>query len=76
MATNTPRHVATGIAGLDMVLGGGVLRRRLYVIEGPPGAGKQRSRCTSCSPAAITMNAACGSPRPSANIRAKFQVGH
>jgi replicative DNA helicase len=40
MATNTPRHVATGIAGLDMVLGGGVLRRRLYVIEGPPGAGK------------------------------------
>src|SRR5688572_32285024 len=46
MAADTPRYAvestyaATGIAGLDTVLGGGVARRRLYVIEGPPGAGK------------------------------------
>jgi circadian clock protein KaiC len=46
MAADTPRHAAestyaaTGIAGLDTVLGGGVLRRHLYVIEGSPGAGK------------------------------------
>lgn len=31
---------ATGIAGLDEVLGGGLTRQRLYLIEGPPGAGK------------------------------------
>jgi circadian clock protein KaiC len=31
---------ATGIAGLDEVLGGGLTRERLYLIEGPPGAGK------------------------------------
>jgi circadian clock protein KaiC len=46
MAAETPRqasesiYAATGIAGLDAVLRGGVLRRRLYVIEGGPGAGK------------------------------------
>ena len=33
-------RVATGIAGLDLILGGGVLRRQLYVIEGAAGAGK------------------------------------
>jgi circadian clock protein KaiC len=32
--------VATGVAGLDVVLGGGVLRRQMYVIEGTAGAGK------------------------------------
>jgi circadian clock protein KaiC len=31
---------ATGIAGLDEVLGGGLTRERLYLIEGPPGAGE------------------------------------
>lgn len=46
MAADMPRHAAestyaaTGIAGLDAVLGGGVRRRGLYVIEGSPGAGK------------------------------------
>jgi circadian clock protein KaiC len=46
MAADTPpyadesTYAATGITGLDAVLGGGVARRRLYVIEGPPGAGK------------------------------------
>ena len=30
----------TGIAGLDDVLGGGLLRNRLYLVDGDPGAGK------------------------------------
>jgi len=33
-------RAATGIAGLDVILGGGVLRRHLYVVEGTAGAGK------------------------------------
>jgi circadian clock protein KaiC len=33
-------RAATGITGLDEVLGGGLTRGRLYLIEGPPGAGK------------------------------------
>ena len=31
---------ATGIAGLDYILGGGLVRNRLYLIEGVPGSGK------------------------------------
>jgi circadian clock protein KaiC len=31
---------STGIAGLDVLLGGGLPRGRLHLIEGPPGAGK------------------------------------
>jgi circadian clock protein KaiC len=31
---------ATGIAGLDDVLGGGLTRGRLFLLEGSPGAGK------------------------------------
>ena len=40
-ATNghLPR-AATGIAGLDDVLGGGLARNRLHLIEGSPGTGK------------------------------------
>jgi circadian clock protein KaiC len=30
----------TGIEGLDDVLGGGLQRRRLYLVEGVPGSGK------------------------------------
>ena len=30
----------TGIAGLDQVLGGGLTRQRLYLVEGLPGSGK------------------------------------
>ena len=33
-------RAATGVAGLDQVLGGGLTRDRLYVVEGVPGAGK------------------------------------
>jgi circadian clock protein KaiC len=32
--------VSTGIPGLDDVLGGGLQRRRLYLVEGVPGSGK------------------------------------
>jgi circadian clock protein KaiC len=35
-----PTRVATGIAGLDVVLGGGWPRRYMYVIEGAAGTGK------------------------------------
>ena len=30
----------SGIAGLDVILGGGFLKGGLYIIQGPPGAGK------------------------------------
>jgi circadian clock protein KaiC len=33
-------RATTGIAGLDVALGGGLLRRRMYVIEGAAGSGK------------------------------------
>jgi circadian clock protein KaiC len=33
-------QAATGIAGLDEILGGGLQRRRLYLLEGKPGSGK------------------------------------
>jgi circadian clock protein KaiC len=35
-----PARAATGIAGLDLVLGGGLPRGRVYVIEGGAGTGK------------------------------------
>jgi circadian clock protein KaiC len=35
-----PNVASTGIAGLDDILGGGLTRRRLYLIEGIPGSGK------------------------------------
>ena len=37
---NAPNLSATGIAGLDDVLGGGLTPNRLYLVEGNPGAGK------------------------------------
>lgn len=41
MATNvTERHAATGIAGLDDILQGGLSRGHLFLLEGEPGAGK------------------------------------
>jgi circadian clock protein KaiC len=33
-------RVTTGIDGLDAILGGGLPRRRLYLVQGTPGAGK------------------------------------
>jgi circadian clock protein KaiC len=38
--TATEGRALTGIAGLDDILGGGFPRRRMYLIEGDPGAGK------------------------------------
>jgi circadian clock protein KaiC len=36
----TQVHEATGIAGLDDILGGGLTAERLYIVEGTPGTGK------------------------------------
>ena len=33
-------RAATGISGLDSILGGGLPRQRIYLVEGDPGAGK------------------------------------
>jgi circadian clock protein KaiC len=38
--TPDPALAPTGIAGLDDILGGGLLRNRLYLVEGDPGSGK------------------------------------
>ena len=40
MKPSSPARAATGIAGLDDVLGGGLTPDRLYLIEGMPGSGK------------------------------------
>jgi putative ATPase len=38
---NLPKELAsTGIPGLDLVLGGGLPRNRMYLVEGDPGSGK------------------------------------
>src|SRR3954468_16489905 len=37
---NERRLVATGIAGLDDILGGGFTPDRVYLVEGNPGSGK------------------------------------
>jgi circadian clock protein KaiC len=39
-STGAQRRAATGIAGLDNVLAGGVTRNRLHLLEGSPGTGK------------------------------------
>lgn len=36
----TKAFVSTGIPGLDNILGGGLTKERLYLLEGDPGAGK------------------------------------
>jgi circadian clock protein KaiC len=38
--SNTPRLCATGISGLDDILGGGLTPNRVYLVEGDPGSGK------------------------------------
>lgn len=37
---NSPEMAATGVAGLDDVLAGGLPRNHIYLIQGSPGAGK------------------------------------
>ncbi len=39
-ANSEKSSVATGIAGLDNILGGGFTPNRIYLIEGDPGSGK------------------------------------
>src|SRR5215210_6761654 len=39
VTARSPR-VATGVAGLDAILNGGLPRRRLYLVQGDPGVGK------------------------------------
>jgi circadian clock protein KaiC len=38
--TATTAFISTGISGLDNVLGGGLTKERLYLLEGDPGSGK------------------------------------
>jgi circadian clock protein KaiC len=38
--SSSTAFISTGIAGLDNILGGGLTRDRLYLVEGDPGAGK------------------------------------
>ena len=40
MAANSPSDAKIGIAGLDDVLGGGLERSRIFLLEGSPGTGK------------------------------------
>src|SRR5688572_887809 len=39
-ASPDPNIVSTGVSGLDDVLGGGLSRDRLFLLEGSPGTGK------------------------------------
>src|SRR6185295_5387823 len=39
-AKSNGERASSGISGLDNILGGGFPRRRMYLIEGNPGAGK------------------------------------
>lgn len=38
--SDTTRFLSTGVAGLDIILGGGLTSDRLFLIEGEPGTGK------------------------------------
>ena len=38
--SKAPKSVATGVAGLDAILGGGLPRGRMYLVQGDPGVGK------------------------------------
>src|SRR5262245_52406031 len=40
MPSNSPPLIASGVEGLDNVLGGGFVSDRLYLVEGVPGSGK------------------------------------
>lgn len=37
---NPPRRVATGVKGLDAILGGGLPQEQVYLLEGSTGTGK------------------------------------
>src|SRR4051794_40341914 len=48
---------ASGVAGLDTVLGGGFTPRRLYLVEGVPGSGK-----TTLATQFLLEGIRCGEP--------------
>jgi predicted ATP-dependent serine protease len=60
-------RVSTGIPGLDDVLCGGFDPERLYLVEGEPGTGRPRLRCTFCLKAPTTERKACMSLSRKAN---------
>src|SRR4029079_11410211 len=39
-STGAAHRASTGVDGLDEILGGGLTRRRVYLLEGTPGTGK------------------------------------
>jgi len=39
-SSDSLERFATGVAGLDAILSGGLLRGATYIVRGPPGAGK------------------------------------
>ncbi|WP_425989935.1 ATPase domain-containing protein [Afipia sp. DC4300-2b1] len=39
-SADDPTRIATGISGLDDILGGGLTKHRVYLVEGTPGTGK------------------------------------
>ncbi len=39
-ASSAPERVSSGVEGLDDILGGGLTKQRLYLLEGTPGTGK------------------------------------
>jgi circadian clock protein KaiC len=56
-ADSNASRAATGISGLDEILGGGLPRNRIYLVEGGPGAGK-----TTLAMQFLREGARCGEP--------------
>ena len=59
-------RAATGIAGLDDILGGGLPRNRLYLIQGHPGVGKTTLALQYLMEGRRRARSACTSPSPRA----------
>lgn len=66
--TRTPLpRAATGVSGLDDILGGGLIPNRLYLLEGMPGSGKTTLAGGSALPStAAAISAAATTTTPSA----------
>jgi predicted ATP-dependent serine protease len=48
-------RLSTGIAGLDNIMGGGLMPGRLYLVEGTPGAGKTTLGLRMVSPSSTSQ---------------------